>query len=210
MANPRAKLPSNPSSPSAPLKSRGWLRRAAQGRILTAPLPDPISENIDAIIAIHRRESEDVAPHERFLEIVASWFSRPAFLYLLLGSLGLWLAGDWLNHTGLLPVVLPTFAWAEQGLDAAALLISTGVLIRQNRQEGFAEQRTQLMLQLSLLSEKKIAKIIALLEELREDSPDIEQRYDPEAVIMQQSTDPLTVLEALKETLEAEVSAELD
>lgn len=202
---------STPSAPqSAPTQLRPWLRRPSPRRILTAPLPDPIAENIDAIIAIHRQESKDVAPAERVLEVVASWFSRPTFLYLLLGGLGLWLAGDWLNHTGLLPVALPTFSWSEQGLDAAALLISTGVLIRQNRQESFAEQRTQLMLQLSLLSEKKIAKIIALLEELREDLPDMEQRYDPEAAIMQQSADPLTVLEALKETLENELTAEAD
>ncbi|MBE9155862.1 DUF1003 domain-containing protein [Nodosilinea sp. LEGE 06152] len=206
MANPTSPAASKPSAH----QSKGWFRRPNRRRILTAPLPDPIAENIEAIIAIHRQESEDLALPERVLEVVASWFSRPTFLYLLLGGLGLWLAGDWLNHTDLLPIALPTFTWAEQGLDAAALLISTGVLIRQNRQESFAEQRTQLMLQLSLLSEKKIAKIIALLEELREDLPDMEQRYDPEAAIMQQSADPLTVLEALKETLETEISAETE
>lgn len=198
-----------PTPQSAPSQSRSWFQRPSRRGILTAPLPDPIAENIDAIIAIHRQESKDVAPQERVLEVVASWFSRPTFLYLLLGGLWLWLAGDWLNHTGLLPMMLPTFSWSEHGLDAAALLISTGVLIRQNRQESFAEQRTQLMLQLSLLSEKKIAKMIALLEELREDLPYIEQRYDPEAAIMQQSADPLTVLEALKETLEREISSEI-
>jgi len=200
----------NPTQSAGSSSSKGWFRRSSRRHIITAPLPDPIAENIEAIIAIHRQEAKDVAPTERVLEVVASWFSRPVFLYLLMGGLTLWLAGDWLNHTGLLPMTLPTFSWGNQGLDAAALLISTGVLIRQNRQEGFAEQRTQLMLQLNLLSEKKIAKIIALLEELREDLPDIEQRYDPEAEIMQQSADPLTVLEALKETLEAEISAESD
>jgi uncharacterized membrane protein len=64
------------------------------------------------------------------------------------------------------------------------------------------------MLQLNLLSEKKIAKIIALLEELRQDIPNMEQRYDHEAIAMQQSTDPLTVLEALKENLEQEIESE--
>ncbi len=73
---------------------------------------------------------------------------------------------------------------------------------------GVAEQRTQLMLQLNLLSEKKIAKIIALLEELREDIPNMEQRHDPEAEVMKQAADPLTVLEALKETLKQEIAAE--
>lgn len=200
----------NPSESAGSTSSTSILGRRPRRRILTAPLPDPIAENIETIIAIHRQEAENASAAERILEVVASWFSRPVFLYLLLLGLGLWLAGDALNHTNLLPFTLPTFSWADQGLDAAALLISTGVLIRQTRQEGFAEQRTQLMLQLNLLSEKKIAKIIALLEELREDLPDMEQRYDPEAAIMQRSTDPLTVLEALKENLEAEMSPKAD
>lgn len=198
----------NPTESAAAPAPKAWFNRRPRRRILTAPLPDPIAENIEAIIAIHRQEAEKASAAEQMLEVVASWFSRPAFLYLLLLSLGLWLGGDALNHTSLLPFELPTFSWAGQGLDAAALLISTGVLIRQNRQESFAEQRTQLMLQLNLLSEKKIAKIIALLEELREDLPDIVQRYDHEAAIMQISTDPLAVLEALKENLEEEISVE--
>ncbi|PZU97230.1 MAG: DUF1003 domain-containing protein [Leptolyngbya sp.] len=200
----------NSTESAAPPSSKTWFSRRPQQRILTAPLPDPIAENIEAIIAIHRQEAEKASATEQVLEVVASWFSRPGFLYLLLLSLGLWLGGDALNHTSLLPFTLPTFSWAGQGLDAAALLISTGVLIRQNRQESFAEQRTQLMLQLNLLSEKKIAKIIALLEELREDLPDVAKRYDHEAAMMQLSTDPLAVLEALRENLEEEISADAE
>jgi uncharacterized membrane protein len=202
MANPTESAPSRPSP--------NWFSPRPRRRILTTPLPDPIAENIEAIIAIHRQEARDGPVAERILERVAAWFSQPGFLYLLLLGLGIWLSADALNHTDLLPFTLPTFSWAEQGLDAAALLISTGVLIRQNREESFAEQRTQLMLQLNLLSEKKIAKIIALIEELREDLPDMEQRYDHEAAIMQISTDPLAVLEALKENLEEEISADED
>ncbi len=206
MANP---TPSDSPSASLTSSSKSWFGRRPRRRILTAPLPDPIAENIEAIIAIHRQEAEDATAAEKVLEVVAAWFSQPGFLYLLLLGLGLGLGGDALNQTGLLPFDLPTFHWADQGLDAAALLISTGVLIRQNRQEGFAEQRTQLMLQLNLLSEKKIAKIIALMEELREDLPNMEQRYDHEAAVMQVSTDPLALLEALKENLEEELSPEV-
>ncbi len=183
----------------------GWRGRR---RIITAPLPDPVAENIEAIIEIHRQEAQDIPLQERLLASVAAFFSRPAFLYGLIVSLGLWLGGHFINSLGVLPFTLPVFSWEEQGLDAAALLISTGVLIRQTRQESFAEQRTQLMLQLNLLSEKKIAKIIALLEELREDIPNMEQRHDPEAEVMKQAADPLTVLEALKETLKQEIAAE--
>jgi uncharacterized membrane protein len=90
-------------------------------------------------------------------------------------------------------------------IDFGSLLISTGVLIRQTRQEKLAEQRAQLMLQLNLLSEQKIAKLIALTEELRRDLPSVKDRYDPEAEVMQQAADPRVVLDTLQENLTTEL-----
>ncbi|HEY9909254.1 MAG TPA: DUF1003 domain-containing protein [Thermosynechococcaceae cyanobacterium] len=142
------------------------------------------------------------------LETITSFFGRSVFLYLLLLVLTLWIFSSFLD--GLLPFDLPPFSWSEQGLDAAALLISTGVLVRQTRQENFAEQRSQLMLQLNLLSEQKIAKMIALLEELRADLPDVADRHDPEAEMMQEAADPIAVLAALQETLGEELALEAE
>ncbi len=88
------------------------------------------------------------------------------------------------------------------GVDIAALLIATGVLVQQNRQDKLAEQRSHLMLQIELLTEQKIAKLIELMEELRQDLPDIRDRYDWEAQIMKQATDPQVVLNILRENLE--------
>ena len=39
----------------------------------------------------------------------------------------------------------------------------------------------------NLLAEQKIAKLIALMEELRRDIPTVKDRFDPEAEAMQQS-----------------------
>ena len=83
--------------------------------------------------------------------------------------------------------------------------MTAGVLIRQNRQEKLAEQRAQLALQLNLLSEQKVAKLIALIEELRKDLPNVKNRYDPEAEMMKEAADPHAVMEALEETLTQEL-----
>ena len=91
-------------------------------------------------------------------------------------------------------------------VSTSALLMTTGVLIRQSRQEKLAEQRAQLTLQLSLLSEQKIAKLIGLVEELRRDLPNVHDRHDPEAEVMQEAADPHTVLTALEQNLEAELA----
>jgi uncharacterized membrane protein len=97
----------------------------------------------------------------------------------------------------------------ELSLSLGSLLVTIGVLITQNREEKLAEQRAQLSLQVNLLSEQKIAKIIALLEELRGDLPNVRNRYDPEAEVMTEPADPHAVMESLEERL-AEELAEIE
>jgi uncharacterized membrane protein len=175
--------------------------------ILTAPLPDPVAQNIETIAALHAQQTHKISTQQRIVEQVAEFFGRPIFLYCALAGITIWVLGDAINQAGILPIELPTFQWLDHGLDTASFLISTGVLIRQTRQESFAEQRTQLMLQLNLVSEQKIAKIIALLEELRTDLPNVSDRYDAEAQVMQNAADPIEVLETLQESLTRELSS---
>lgn len=193
---------------SSTVETKKSRRKASRNQILTAPLPDPITKNIEAITALHNQEAREMPTHQRVLEEIVTFFGRAAFLYSLLVILTLWIFSSLLGNS--LTIDLPQFSWSEHGLDAAALLISTGVLVRQTRQENLAEQRSQLMLQLNLLSEQKIAKIIALLEELRSDLPDVAKRHDPEAEVMQEATDPIAVLEALEENLTQELSITKD
>jgi uncharacterized membrane protein len=180
---------------------------ASRNTIPIAPLPDPIAKNIDAIIELHTREEQHVSSHQRALETISAFFGRPAFLYSLLGGIALWILLNTLSQSafGIPQLDPPPFEWLERMIDFGSLLISTGVLIRQTRQEKLAEQRAQLMLQLNLLSEQKIAKLIALTEELRRDLPSVKDRYDPEAEVMQQAADPRVVLDTLQENLTTEL-----
>ncbi|MBW4578769.1 MAG: DUF1003 domain-containing protein [Tildeniella nuda ZEHNDER 1965/U140] len=197
----------NSAKPSTPENADSDLA-VHQKRILTAPLPDPIAQSIEAITSLHRQAAQNTPAHEKVLETITTFFGRPAFLYsLLVGVLG-WFFSSLLSQAEILPTSVPHFSWSQQGLDAAALLISTGVLVRQTRQENFAEQRSQLTLQLNLLSDQKIAKVIALLEELRTDLPDVLDRKDLEAQAMQEAADPIEVLEALQENLAQELASD--
>ncbi|MDJ0636860.1 MAG: DUF1003 domain-containing protein [Xenococcaceae cyanobacterium MO_188.B29] len=131
---------------------------------------------------------------------MASFFGKSTFLYL---QLFLFVSWSLCSHLApqLLPFGLPPFDLQEMGVDIAALLIATGVLVQQNRQDRLAEQRSHLILQINLLTEQKIAKLIELMEELRADLPNIRDRHDWEAQIMQQATDPQIVLNILQENL---------
>ena len=180
--------------------------RSRKTIVPTAPLPDHIGQNIETIVALHTKAEQDVPPLQRTVEAVASFFSRPIFLFGILFVVAFWiLANLLLQRAGLPTFDAPPFNVLELVLSCGSLLIATGVLIKQERQEKLAEQRTQLILQLNLISEQKIAKLVALLEELRRDLPDVQNRADPEADVMQQAADPQVVMAALEETLAEEL-----
>jgi len=73
------------------------------------------------------------------------------------------------------------------------------VLTTQNRQLKMTEQRRHLDLQITLLTERKVSKVIALIEELRRDLPSVTNRLNTEAEVMQEPIDPHAALSALKE-----------
>ena len=72
------------------------------------------------------------------------------------------------------------------------------ILITQRREEQLSQHHAQLTLQLTIQGEQKIAKVIALLEEHRRDSPLLPNRIDQEANAVAESADPNCLLEALK------------
>ncbi|MEH2251365.1 DUF1003 domain-containing protein [Nostoc sp.] len=179
-----------------------------QNILPTAPLPESISKNIETIIALHRRYEKDVPQHQRVVETVTAFFGRPAFLYSILLGIILWVTPNVLPRRLAIPRFDPLpFPWLQFSLTAGSLLVTTGVLIKQERQEKLAEQRTQLSLQLNLLSEQKIAKVISLVEELREDIPNVKNRFDPEAETMKSPTDPYAIIDVLEETLASELAS---
>jgi uncharacterized membrane protein len=98
----------------------------------------------------------------------------------------------------------PPFFWLQGTVALSALLMTTLVLITENRQTRNAEERSHLDLQVNLLAEHKVAKLIALVEELRRDLPMVRDRIDREADAMQEAVDPHAMLDALEKASDAE------
>ena len=166
-------------------------------------LPDHVSQQLDTIAALHARAESGVSIHQRTIERVTAFLGRPLFLNLALAFVALWVLIN-LFHVRLGTPMFdtPPFYWLQGIIGLGALLLTIVILITQNRQAKLAERRAQLDLQVNLLSEQKIAKLIALMEELRRDMPTVRDRHDPEAEAMQEATDPHAILDALEEKLE--------
>ncbi len=166
------------------------------------PLPAQVIKNIETVINLQTDQERRVPASERILSKITAAFGRSRFLYSQLAFFAIWGLASHFAQPTLVRWDLPVMDLQSHGLDMAALLITTGVLVRQTQQDKIAERRSHLMLQINLLNEQKIAKVIELIEELRNDTPDVANRFDWEAKIMQQATDPQVVLNILQENLE--------
>jgi uncharacterized membrane protein len=172
-----------------------------QNKTTLEALPEPVLRNIETIIQLETDHGKTIPIHHRLLESVAAGFSQPKFLYGQIIFFAAWWLCSYLSSQGILSKNFPKFSPRSDGLSVASLLITTGVLVYQNRQEKLAEERSHLTLQINLLTEQKIVKLIALVEELRTDLPNVRNRQDLEAEEMQQPIDPEALLTALKESL---------
>ena len=163
-----------------------------------AVLPEQVLKNIETIANYQERSEQNASVAQRLLDRLVSVFGKPQFLYFQILFFTIWEICGHLVDLGILPVSFPQIDLREQWLDLASLFISTGVLVSENRQGKLSEERSHLMLQLNLITEQKIAKLISLVEELRTDLPNVRNRNDLEAEMMKQSTDPQVILEVIQ------------
>jgi uncharacterized membrane protein len=170
-------------------------------------LPVQVIKNVEAIAQHQDQTQQNATAHQRGLDKITAVFGQPQFLYFQIVFFTIWGVCSYLASRHLWLHSFPAFHLSDQGLGAAGLLISTGVLIYQTRQEKLSEERSQLMLQLNLLTEQKIAKLISLVEELRVDLPNVQNRDDLEAEVMKKATDPQVILEVLQQNLDSSPSS---
>lgn len=131
---------------------------------------------------------------------VTAMVGRPMFLGFLGAAIGLWIAGNVLMVEGVYTALdAPPFPWLQGAMTLLSLAMISFVLGAQRHEDELTERRDTLTLELALLSDQKIAKMIQLLEEFRRDSPQLSNRRDQEAEVMAQPADPQSVLGAIGE-----------
>jgi uncharacterized membrane protein len=162
--------------------------------------PVQFDENGQDISDLHAQHYRKGTPIQRYLDNTVAKLSHPAFLMVLtiviIGWIALNLTLAWMNKK---PFDPPPFPWLQGTSSIVAVYIATLILTTQRREDGLARHRDQLTLELAIQGERKSAKIIELLEELRRDNPQIRDRIDDNAAAMAKPADPVAVLNAIEE-----------
>jgi len=154
-----------------------------------------VERNIRALTERQRAEDQNKRWQDRMADAITSFTGSITFVFIHLGLFGLWIIWN-LGWLGLPPfdksfVILAMFASVE------AIFLSTFVLISQNRAATQADKRANLDLQVSLLSEHEITRLIILVTEVAR-KMDIEVAEDPEIPELARDVLPEKVLDSIE------------
>lgn len=162
-------------------------------------LSEHIDHNIESMVEVQRKERDSTGPSQLLVEKVSLFIARPAYLFgLVLFVIG-WIAANVVRPWGVAPFDPAPFEILDGLLTFGALVTMTIVLIAQNRQAKLEQQHRHLDLQVGLLTEQKVTKLIHLVEELRCDLPMVKDREDRQAAGLQESANAAAVISAIEE-----------
>lgn len=168
---------------------------------------DNRNENVETLSSLRARADRGVSRHQRRIERLTGHLGHPRSPCLIVALAAGWIGFNLVApHLGVVPFDPPPFNWLQGLVGLGALLMTSIILITQNRRTTHAEQSARLDLQVNLLAEHKAAKLIALLEELRRDLPIVRDRVDRVAEAMKEPIDAHAVLSALEGAKDSRVS----
>jgi uncharacterized membrane protein len=156
--------------------------------------------NIEKVTQLEAEHEKRIPPANRLSEAVARFVGTNAFVILQLACVALWIIIN--NRATSLPPFDPyPFPLLGMVLALEAVLLTSFVLIRQYRMSLIADQRSHLDLQINLLAEKEVTKVIQLLQRMSK-SMGIEQEVtDTETRQLSKDTEVEEVAHDLEENL---------
>lgn len=151
-----------------------------------------VHRNVNALRARRTELERSRTRGERVADAITRFCGSMTFVYVHAALVGLWL----LINTRVLPIMKPfdpyPFVMLAMAASVEAIFLSTFVLISQNRMSKTSTERDELDLQIDLLAEHEITKLIELTEAIARklevdiapsELAELKQDVAPEAVL---------------------------
>lgn len=172
--------------------------RRARPRVRQEPteLARIVERNIRALLRQRRLEESRKGTQDRVADAITRFTGSMRFVYIHLVLFGAWIVVN-LGWTRL-PRFDPSFVVLAMVASVEAIFLSTFVLISQNRMQELADRRADLDLQVSLLAEHEVTRLVQLVAAMAA-KMGIAEASDPELEELKQDVRPETVLEEIAE-----------
>jgi uncharacterized membrane protein len=161
-------------------------------------LNSSLRRNIDALRRRREEEEAHATLQERVARAITHFAGCMRFVYLHVALYGFWVVANLGWIPGLKPWD-PTFVILAMIASVEAIFLSTFILITQNRMARAAEHRAELDVQISLLAEAEITKLVELVSDIAE-RMNLPAAEEPEIQEMKRQVAPEAVLDAIEES----------
>ena len=159
-------------------------------------LADIIEQNIRTIIDIRKKAEDRRTLQDRLADLITEFSGRMAFAYFHIVWFGIWIVVN-LGLLGIKPFDPYPFGLLTMVVSLEAIFLATFVLISQNRLSAEADRREDLDLQMDLLTEHELTRVLKMLDAIQ-DKLGIENDTDHELLDLEQNVHPEDVLEEIE------------
>jgi uncharacterized membrane protein len=154
-----------------------------------------VERNIEALLARRQEQQQERSAQDRVAGAITDFTGSMTFVYIHLVVVGTWILWN-VGVFGLAPfdeslVILAMAASVE------AIFLSTFVLISQNRMNAEADERAELHLQVGLLTEHEVTRLVTMVAAVAR-TMDLQEGGDPELAELEQDIRPEEVMDALR------------
>ena len=156
-----------------------------------------VERNVRSLVARRQQLEQQKDFQQRIADTITCFTGSMRFVYIHAVIYGTWIIIN-------LPATParkfdPNFMMLAMVASVEAIFLTTFVLMTQNRMGQEAERRAELDLQISLLAEHEVTRLITLVKAIGE-KLDIEASKDPELPELQQDVEPEKVLDVMEHT----------
>jgi uncharacterized membrane protein len=170
----------------------------------TVSRPEPqglapvLHRNIQALSGRRRQEEAEATREERLAQAITNFTGSMAFVYLHVALFGFWIVAN-LGWVPGIPAWDESFVVLAMIASVEAIFLSTFVLISQNRMAAVADKRADLNLQIDLLSEHEVTKLVTLVSAMAKQMG-VKTGVDDEVDELKRDVAPEAVLDKLEKT----------
>jgi uncharacterized membrane protein len=154
-----------------------------------------VERNIEALIRHRKEQDAKKTTEERIADQVTRFTGSMVFVYIHFVLFGTWIIWN-LGWLGFRPFD-PSFVVLAMCASVEAIFLSTFVLISQNRMNIQADKRSELDLQISLLTEHEVTKLITMVTAIAR-KLEIEGAYDSEIEELSKDVHPEKVMDTME------------
>ncbi len=151
-----------------------------------------VERNIRTIIRLRAKAARERSPQDRIADAITATSGRMIFVYVHIVWFGAWIVLN-SGQLGLRPFDPFPYGFLTMIVSLEAIFLSTFVLISQNRLSDEADHRANLDLQIGLLTERELTRVLKMLDAIQQQLG-IGHGTDSELADLEKETRPEDVL----------------